>query len=522
MGPGSLRRAIISADVAGGGTIHFAIGSGPKTIHSTSLPVTAVPMTIDGTTQPGYSGQPLITIDGGDSASGFKINWAGHGTLIRGLAISGFGVGVRINGSPRNTITDDTVSGNDGNGIVITGDPATGNVVQRCKIGTNSAGNAANNNAGYGVIVSGGASNNTIGSATAGNGNVISGNSYGGVKLTDPGTTNNVVAGNRIGTDASGTVHVSNGDSGISILNGASSNLIGGLNAGSANVVSGNNANGIDINGSGTSGNVVEGNFIGTDRLGRNAVPNEEGINITGGASNNMIGGTSPAARNILSGNFDNGVDIHDEGTTGNRVRGNFIGTDASGNIGVPNRGDGVLVVNGASKNTIGGIIAGAGNTIAFNLGNGVAIGQRVDESTDGVAVYDNSIFSNVQLGIDLGDDGVTANTDSQGWGPNLRQNTPVLSNVTTDGQSTTVQGTLSGTANSVFRLEFYATRPDPTGFGQGQRFLGAVNVTTDSSGTAHFSVVLQAGVSAGQVVAAVAIDHLGNASEFSHDLAPS
>ena len=148
------------------------------------------------------------------------------------------------------------------------------------------------------------------------------------------GTTGNVVEGNYIGTDVSGTTALTAlGDAnGVEIDSGASGNTIGGTVAGAGNLISGNGWDGVVLLDSGTTSNAVEGNFIGTDVTGGTAVGNQgNGVEIYSGASGNTIGGTTAGARNIISGNIGQGVAVWDTGTTGNMVEGNYIGTDVSG-----------------------------------------------------------------------------------------------------------------------------------------------------------------------------------------------
>jgi hypothetical protein len=121
------------------------------------------------------------------------------------------------------------------------------------------------------------------------------------------------------------------------------------------NVIGHNGSNGVDIRDSGTTGNLVQGNLIGTDATGMVALGNQvAGVLIDQGAANNTIGGTTAAARNVISGNQTAGVQITDAGTTGNVVEGNYIGVDASGNNALGNGTFGVYVLS--SGNTIGGV----------------------------------------------------------------------------------------------------------------------------------------------------------------------
>ena len=146
-------------------------------------------------------------------------------------------------------------------------------------------------------------------------------------------------------------------------------------------------------------------------------------------------------------------INIIQVGSSGNVVRGNFIGTDVTGTVGVGNTRWGVLLSTGAPGNTIGGTSTGDGNTIAHNGGDGVLVSSGTD-----TAILGNSIFFNTGLGIDLSPGGVSPNdagdVDS---GANNLQNFPILT-LATSG-STTIEGTLNSTANTLFRLEFFSCR---------------------------------------------------------------
>lgn len=238
--------------------------------------------------------------------------------------------------------------------------------------------------------------------------------------------------------------------------------------------------------------NVVQGDYIGTDVTGLRALGNSIGVNLFGSASN-TIGGTNPGSGNVISGNTGVGVSI-DEGTN-EVVQGNLIGTDKSGIAALPNGYAGVLLGGNAGPttgDTIGGTIAGSGNVIAFNTA-GVVVAQAT-----GGAILGNSIFGNASnpnsgstgLGIDLGNDRATPNTPGGPHvGPNNLQNFPVITAVTVAGGNTTVSGTLNSAPTTAFRLEFFANpAADPSGFGQGKIFLGALpSVTTDAQGNASF-----------------------------------
>src|SRR5207249_3787738 len=144
-----------------------------------------------------------------------------------------------------------------------------------------------------------------------------------------------------------------------------------------------------------------------------------------------------------------------------------------------------------ASANSIGGTATGAGNTIAFNVDDGVRV-----ESGTGNPILSNRIFSNNFLGIDLGGDGVTPNDPGDAdTGPNNLQNAPVLTSATVSGSSfVTVKGTFNSTPNTLFTIEFFTSaQADPSGFGEGQTLLGSFTVTTGATGDAVVNVVLLA-----------------------------
>jgi hypothetical protein len=253
---------------------------------------------------------------------------------------------------------------------------------------------------GSGIALELGASNNTIGGTTIAAGNLISGNTDLGVIILDSGTAGNVVEGNLIGTSAAGTVGLPN-NVGVAIEFGASNNTIGGTTGGAGNVISGNNSVGVNLQNAGTTGNLLQGNFIGTDFTGMVAVANKSlGVAIGAGASNNLIGGTATGASNVISGNSSDGMNISGSGTTGNVVEGNLIGTSADGTAAVPNS-VGIVIQTGASGNTIGGTAAGAGNVISGNSAD--VFRADGEDVADGVDILDSATTGNVVEGNFIG-----------------------------------------------------------------------------------------------------------------------
>jgi hypothetical protein len=376
--------------------------------------------------------------------------------------------------------------------------------------------------------------NNVVGGTTPNSRNLISGNRKYGVEVSTRAESN-IILGNYIGTNVYGT-ELNSGSvylrTTVGVYIASSHNVVGGSTTGAGNLISGNSAAGVRIEGTYTSnpvmGNQVLGNYIGTNVNGTTALRNGRGVQIID-ARDNTIGGLAAGSRNIISGN-DVGIDIAGNNLyvkyiTGNKVIGNYIGTQADGYSPLGNTGNGVFVGYDAYRNSIGGTESGEGNTIAFNgygyYGTGHYAGISLDSSSStGNTILGNSIFSNSGLGIDLGTSGVTSNDigDTDDTGPNNSrlQNFPVLTSAILSGNSTAIAGTLNSTASTMFRLEFFANAvSDVSGHGQGQTYLGFITVTTDASGNAVFNF-LTTGSLAGKFVSATATDFNGNTSEFS------
>ena len=214
-----------------------------------------------------------------------------------------------------------------------------------------------------------------IGGATAADRNVISGNNW-GIGLTDPGTRDNRIQGNFIGVDATGTLGLGNAWGGVDIDGAAQANSVIG------NLISGNHDWGIYVYGANTSANIVSGNLVGTNAGGDRAIPNVNGgISIGGGASGNRVGGATAAERNVISGNGHEGVRIVDSDTLSNVVQGNTIGLDAAGAAAL-GQNVGVSICDGAERNTIGGTTPAAANVIAANTQAGVRLCNGAHDNT--------------------------------------------------------------------------------------------------------------------------------------------
>ncbi|HKI30717.1 MAG TPA: right-handed parallel beta-helix repeat-containing protein [Gemmataceae bacterium] len=244
----SLRAAITAsnANAPGAGmfnTIDFAIGSGVQTISLLSaLPAITQPVDILGFTEggAGYSGPPLVVLNGasaGSSSNGLDFAAGSNGSEVQGLVIQEFGK----------------------DGILLTG--TNDNLIVGNFVGTDITGTAKLGNTTDGVGIFFGATGNTVGGTASGAANVISGNGINGVDIVSAGTSGNVVLGNRIGTDITGTAQLGNTLDGVSIVNGATGNTVGGTASGAANVIA-FNAKGVVLSGTTSVQNSLLGNSI--------------------------------------------------------------------------------------------------------------------------------------------------------------------------------------------------------------------------------------------------------------------
>jgi parallel beta-helix repeat protein len=440
---------------------------------------------------------------------------------------SGDGIDIDATGASGNTVggtaagAGNIISGNTGDGVHIFA-VASKNIVQGNLIGLTPTVTLPND---FGVVIAGGASANRIGGTAPAAGNVISGNANDGVLISDSGTSGNLVQGNRIGTDMSGEIGVGNAQYGV-VLSGTTKNTLGGAGiAQGGNLISANHAGGVEIIGSATQ-NQVAGNYIGTDQSGKNFFFGivADGVDIVGG-TNNLIGGKGgvvPGGQgNLISGNGRDGVRIQGETTSGNVVAGNWIGTDVSGAKGLGNVGQGVVVFAGAHDNTIGGGGSSLGNIVAFNQQSGVVVGGSAsDVGAVHNTILSNSIFSNGSLGIDLGNNGVTLNTNpSPHVGPNRFQNFPVIVQALASPSSTTITATLDSIASQSFTIQFFANPiPSPSGYGEGQMLKATAVLTTGAAGSGSVTLTLPQDL-AGQWITATATDSARDTSEFAKDV---
>jgi predicted outer membrane repeat protein len=442
----------------------------------------------------------------------------------------------------------------------ITSGPSPSNtLIEGNWIGVNIAGAGAGSQNVAGVEVRN-ASTNSIGGPGAGN--VISGNTGEGVIVFGSGAGGDTVAGNFIGTDPTGTTAVPNGGDGVSIGGGAVGTTVGGTAAGDGNVISGNGGDGVIVQFA-AGATFIEGNLIGLNAAGTGAVGNGvHGVQVFTSAFV-AIGGDTPAARNVISGNGVHGVALNGSGTT---IVGNYIGTNAAGTAAIGNGRSGIGL-NAASGNTIGDT-TGGGNVISGNAASGVeffngsnantVIGNLIGTAADGVSplgngqngarfiftpetalsidnrigslaanggnviafnpagvvvdlgtgntISGNSIFANPGGGIFLG--------NFLAVGANDSLPAPVLTGV---GVSS-VGFTLNVVAGVSYRVEFF-TSPAGSPNGQGKTLLGSTIVSSPVSGVVAFNAATP-GIAPGLLVSATATaltDPLaGDTSEFS------
>jgi MBG domain-containing protein len=522
--PGSTGNQILGNFIGTDLTGTLAVGNS-----ASGIKITSNNNTVGGTTSAarnvisgnGFEGIRIYNASGNQILGNFiGTNAAGNSAVPNAANGVILGFGGTPAAAPNNFIggtatgAGNVISGNGFSGVEIDDPGSTGNQILGNFIGTNGMGSAALGNTLAGVLITN-APNNIVGGTVSGSTNVISANGQVGLYIQESTATGIIVRGNRIGTDLAGNLDLGNGFQGVFV--GSANNSIGGTAAGAGNLISGNNQNGLVIAGGNATNNTVEGNFIGTNAAGTAALGNSfRGIYIGDGstfnpplpgfATNNLVGGSTAAARNLISGNGQGGINIVGSGASGNRIQGNFIGTNAAGTANVGNTNSGVFI-SGAPNTIIGG--SGTGNILAFNGNAGVNISGT---TATGNAVLSNSIFSNSFLGIDINNDTVTPNDACDAdTGANNLQNFPVL----TSASTTLIRGTLNSTPNTPFTIQFFSNSTcDSSGNGEGQTFVGSTVVTTNASSNASFN--FPASLALGQFITATATDPSNNTSEFS------
>lgn len=449
-GAGSLRAAITTANSSCTGpcTINFSVNG--TIILSSPLPaITAANLTIDGYTAPGASANTnafglgsnaVLTVDiDGAAVTGVGLDVQASDVTIKGLALRSFAGG--------------------GNSIGVRfGVTAANGTLAGCHIGLDAAGLTSGANS-FGVVVDG-ATVTIIGGPVPADRNIISGNTNHGVHLINSAATVQL-AGNYVGTNRTLSGALPNG-TGIKVENGTSGVLIG--LPGTGNILSGNSGAGLVLAGNGAS---VRGNIIGTAGSAGTAMANANGIQIDATGTSNTIGSTSPSEINYIGGNTQNGILI--DGNF-NAIDNNVIGYASDGTTARSNGSSGIRLQGTAASNLIGGT---QGNRIANSGADGVSV--TASAATGNAIVGNAKIAGNVNLGIDLGDNGATANdgTDSDSGAHGL-QNFPTISSAMISGGNVNVTFSLdsSGAPSASFvRFDFY--QADASAVPQGLSYLG-------------------------------------------------
>ena len=549
----SLREAIIAANsTLGANTITFNIATSdagyvdPDSIATngdeywtiavqSALPTITDRVTINAATQPTYAGTPVIELNGAATtgAAGLRLNLASSSqSEIRGFAINQFHNGLQINGNSASNIiagnyigTDVTgtldlgnlnvgvtifnginnsiggpnladrniISGNNNQGIVVNGPGSSGNVIINNYIGTDRTGTIAlGNSAGIWL----GSAGTTIGQVGAGN--LISGNNTFGINGSTS-ASGTVIQSNLIGTSASGNSDLGNGEIGIAIS--SNNNRIGTDSNGTndlleRNVISGNDQSGVLISG---DNNIIAGNFIGTNATGTAAIANTlYGVYIESGTGN-IVGGTTAASQNVISGNAVSGVVTATAGAIGNTIQGNLIGTNVTGTGAIGNGQYGVYLFAGSS-NTV------QSNTISHN-DKGIVVAS----ASSGNRLLENILVGNTTIAIDLNNDGVTSNDGAlSGANANDSMDSPTITVANLSGNTLSLDGFVGLTAGDTdfanARVEFFKETSGAA------VFLGFL--TTDANGLFSGSLTVS-GLTVTDNLVATATSSSGSTSEL-------
>ncbi len=376
----------------------------------------------------------------------------------------------------------------------------------------------------------------TTANSCTGHCNLVSGNGSPGIYETVPGITRSGNDGdvgiwnNFVGTNMNGTTAIPNYQ-GVSVLRG--NTTVGGVVSGGGgnpslgNLISGNSQNALFLSvllNPSLQISQVQGNLIGTDASGISAIPNNSSLNplgsatLFGGDGVLILGGSDPAARNVISGNNGTGI-AFGTGVLTTPIVNNYIGVNKNGEP-LGNTRDGVELRGSYEyfgDNNIGNVIANNGRNGVFIYGS-TAIGNRMRF---------NSIYNNGALGIDLSadttapfdPDGVTENDCGDAdTGPHGLQNYPILTAPIFNGDGTvTVGGAFGSKASQTYTLDFYSnSTADPSNYGEGETYIGSKSVTTDASGKTAFQFTSTVQVAPGLKITATASDIDGSTSEFS------
>ncbi len=165
------------------------------------------------------------------------------------------------------------------------------------------------------------------------------------------------------------------------------------------------NGGGVAITGTASKNDAVETSWFGIAPFGDSRSNSVFGVEVVSGASGATIGGTTAVPSNVISDTMGTGVLF--DGSSGNVVEGNYIGTGTDGASAEPNSGDGVLIQDSAVNNTVGGTIAGSANTIGFNGFGGPVAGNGVE-----ISGSKNNVVEGNNIGTDTGADDLTNDGD--------------------------------------------------------------------------------------------------------------
>jgi S-layer homology domain len=514
-GAGTLRQAILDANGnPGADTIAFNIvGSGVHTVAvASALPTITGPTTVDGYTQSGSSANTNPTSMGLDTVLQVEIDCTAVAatTCLKVDADDVTVKGLVMNRAPQYEIE------------VLDGHQNF--VLEGCFLGTDPSGTQIPAPFHGSLRFNQNHTNGRVGGTTPAARNLIGVDNGAGLLLAvgPPGFIDGLVAGNLIGTDVSGKHPIGlGGAKGINILGGTNT-VIGGTSPDARNVINGGINVGSGTPPTGATGNFIRGNYIGIDVTGTITFTcHNECIRLNDNA--NTVGGSAPGAGNRIGGSDSSGIFVQ-QSSSGSVIQGNFIGTDETGTVRIPNPTYGIRVYQATGGVTIGGINPGEGNVISNSGTAGVGV-----EISGLATIRGNSIFDNASanptygLGIDLLEGtvpGVTFNDAGDAdTGSNGLQNYPFITSVVYGASTTTVNGTLSSAPSTIYDVDFYGNplcQRRPQDLTEARTFLGTQPVTTDGSGNASFSVVLPVAVANGSLLTATATDPAGNTSELS------
>jgi hypothetical protein len=495
-GPGSLRQALLEARTRAGAVITFSIpGTSPFVITpQTPLPLLDGPgsVTIDGYSQPGavantsagvQNAKIAVEIDGraiNNEAFNPCLVLASDRNRIAGLAIYHCYRMIDVIGH------DNTI---------------VGNFFGRTATGREPGGSVGL----VGVRISGDSTGNLVGGTSPADANYMAG-AQSEVEIDGPGAQRNRILGNIMGTDVLGRVSGGLADSlsmGVSMLQGASFNEVGGNAKGEGNLISGMFLAGVLIDGAETCCNVILGNRLGTNADGTGGIGSAIGVSVRSGATDNHIGGSRPGDGNLISGNQLFGIELSASQRT--VVQGNLIGVAADGRTPLPNAGSGIQLSFGAHGDTIGGLSVVQGNTIAFNE-NGIRFANG--NPPIGIQMLSNRIYRN-HSGSIIWENYYSPPSDS----PNHRQPFPILTEAfaSHSGGGLLVRGTLSSDpAGGPQLVQVFADRSFGLEVNGGLDLVGTASGIPAGPGPLELRFTAQAPVAPGDRLLAMATTAFG------------